>query len=433
MKLERSIAAFARARNVIAGGVNSPVRALGSVGLSPIFIKSGAGAALYDLDGHEYLDYVMSWGALLLGHAHPAVTRAIVNAVSRGTSFGMPTELESQLAELIVSMMPSIERIRFVSSGTEATSSAVRLARGYTGRSKIVKFAGCYHGHGDSFLIAAGSGALTAGVPDSPGVTEGVARDTIVLPFNDVAAIEEAFEADPQAIAAVIVEPYPGNMGLVLPRPGYLAALRELCTRYGAVLIFDEVMTGFRVARGGAQAREGVAPDLTTLGKVIGGGLPVGAFGGKVEIMAELAPEGPVYQAGTLSGNPVAMAAGIATLGVVAEDASFYDRLERLGLRLTQGLKGSLDRHGFPSFINSAGAMFSIFLTPLDVSDLRGAQASDQRLFAKYFGAMLERGVYFAPSPFESNFLSSAHTPADIDRTVAASEAALAELRAFAP
>ncbi len=429
MKLERSIAAFARARKVIAGGVNSPVRALGSVGLSPIFMKSGARAMLYDLDGHEYLDYLMSWGALLLGHAHPAVTRAIANAAASGTSFGTPTELESQLAELIVSMMPSIERLRFVSSGTEATMSAVRLARGYTGRSKIVKFAGCYHGHGDSFLIEAGSGALTAGVPNSPGVTEGVAADTIVLPFNDVAAVEEAFEANPGAIAALIVEPYPGNMGLILPRPGYLAELRELCSQHGTVLIFDEVMTGFRVARGGAQAREGVRPDLTTLGKVIGGGLPAAAFGGRAEIMAELAPDGPVYQAGTLSGNPIAMAAGIATLGVVAQDETLYQRLEALGLRLTQGLKAGFDRHGVPSFVNCAGANFSIFFTPDEVHDLRGAQATDRRLFAKYFGSMLERGVYFAPSPFESNFLCAAHTPAEIDRTVAASDSALTDLR----
>jgi glutamate-1-semialdehyde 2,1-aminomutase len=430
MKLERSIAEFARARNVIAGGVNSPVRALGSVGLSPIFMKSGAGAMLYDVDGHEYLDYLMSWGALLLGHAHPAVTRAIVNAASRGTSFGTPTESESQLAELIVSMMPSIERIRFVSSGTEATLSAVRLARGYTGRSKIVKFAGCYHGHGDSFLIAAGSGALTAGVPDSPGVTEGVAADTIVLPFNDLVAVEEAFEKNAGAIAALIIEPYPGNMGLILPRPGYLLELRELCTQHGAVLIFDEVMTGFRVARGGAQAREGVRPDLTTLGKVIGGGLPVGAFGGRLEIMSQLAPDGPVYQAGTLSGNPIAMAAGIATLGVIAADHALYERLEALGLRLTAGLKAGFDRHGLPSFVNCAGGMFSVFFTGDEVSDLRGAQATDRRLFAKYFGAMLERGVYFAPSPFESNFLCAAHTAAEIDRTIAASDSVLAELGA---
>jgi glutamate-1-semialdehyde 2,1-aminomutase len=430
VKLERSIAAFARARNVIAGGVNSPVRALGSVGLSPIFMKSGAGAMLYDLDGHEYLDYLMSWGALLLGHAHPAVTRAIANAASSGTSFGTPTELETQLAELIVSMMPSIERLRFVSSGTEATLSAVRLARGYTGRSKIVKFAGCYHGHGDSFLIEAGSGALTAGVPNSPGVTQGVAADTIVLPFNDVAAAEAAFDANPAAIAALIVEPYPGNMGLVLPRAGYLAELRELCTQHGTVLIFDEVMTGFRVARGGAQAREGIRPDLTTLGKVIGGGLPAAAFGGRAEIMAALAPDGPVYQAGTLSGNPIAMAAGIATLGVVAQDATLYERLETLGLRLTQGLKAGLDHNGVPGFVHGVGAMFSIFFTPDEVRDLRGAQATDRRLFAKYFGAMLERGVYFAPSPFESNFLCAVHAPAEIDRTVAASDSALADLRA---
>jgi glutamate-1-semialdehyde 2,1-aminomutase len=425
VKLERSIAAFARARKVIAGGVNSPVRTLSSVGLSPIFMKSGAGSMLYDLDGHEYLDYLMSWGALLLGHAHPSVTRAIANAASSGTSFGTPTELESQLAELIVSMMPSIERLRFVSSGTEATMSTIRLARGYTGRSKIVKFAGCYHGHGDSFLIEAGSGALTAGVPNSPGVTDGVAADTIVLPFNDVAAAGEVFEANPRAIAALIVEPYPGNMGLVLPRPGYLATLRELCTTHGTVLIFDEVMTGFRVARGGAQAREGIRPDLTTLGKVIGGGLPAAAFGGRAEIMAELAPDGPVYQAGTLSGNPVAMAAGIATLGAVAQDQRLYERLETLGLALTRGLKAGLDQHGVPSLVNCAGAMFSIFFTRDDVSDLRGSQTTDRRFFAKYYAAMLERGVYFAPSPFESNFLCAAHTPAEIDRTVAASDSAL--------
>ncbi|MBV9333077.1 MAG: glutamate-1-semialdehyde 2,1-aminomutase, partial [Candidatus Eremiobacteraeota bacterium] len=284
MKLERSIAAFARARRAIAGGVNSPVRALGAVGLSPVFMKAGAGSRLYDVDGHEYIDYVMSWGALLLGHAHPAVTRAITNAVPRGTSFGTPTEVESELAELIVSMMPSIERLRFVSSGTEAAMSAIRLARGFTHRPKIVKFAGCYHGHGDAFLISAGSGALTHGIPDSLGITEGTASETIVLPFNDSAAVERAFRANPDSIAAVIVEPYAGNMGLVLPRRGYLQALRECCTRYGALLIFDEVMTGFRVARGGAQAREGITPDLTVLGKVIGGGLPAAAFGGRTDV-----------------------------------------------------------------------------------------------------------------------------------------------------
>lgn len=432
MKLERSIAAFARARRVIAGGVNSPVRALGAVGLSPVFMKSGVGATLYDLDGHEYIDYLMSWGALLLGHAHPAVVRAIANAAARGTSFGTPIELETELAELVVSMMPSIERLRFVSSGTEATISAIRLARGFTNRPKIVKFAGCYHGHGDSFLIAAGSGALTYGVPDSPGITEGTARDTIVLPFNDAAAAEAAFCTHGDAIAAVIVEPYPGNMGLVLPRPGYLQRLRELCTAAGALLIFDEVMSGFRVARGGAQAREGVRPDITTLGKVIGGGLPVGAFGGRANVMAHLSPDGPVYQAGTLSGNPITMAAGLATLNAIASDAAIYDRLEERTQELTRRLEDVFERYGVPHFCTCAGAMFSLFFTYDAVNDLDGARKSDRGLFAKYFGAMLERGIYLAPSPFEANFLSAAHGEREVDRTVAAADASLAALVATA-
>ncbi len=428
MKLERSIAAFARARAVIAGGVNSPVRALGAVGLSPVFMKSGSGAMLYDLDGHEYLDYVMSWGALLLGHAHPAVTRAIANAAMRGTSFGTPTELESELAELIASMMPSIERLRFVSSGTEATMSAARLARGFTGRSKIVKFAGCYHGHADAFLIAAGSGALTHGTPDSPGVTSATARDTIVLPFNDVPAIERAFQTNSGEIAAVIVEPYPANMGLVLPRPGYLQRLRELCSRNAALLIFDEVITGFRVGRGGAQAREGVTPDLTTLGKIIGGGLPVGAFGGRADVMAQLSPDGPVYQAGTLSGNPLAMAAGLTTLGIVAADATLYDRLEELTRRLTGGLDDVMTRHGVEHVCNSAGSMFTMYFTSQPVTDLQSARQSDRTTFARYFGAMLDRGVYLAPSPFEANFLSTAHTAQEIDRTIVVADASLSQL-----
>jgi glutamate-1-semialdehyde 2,1-aminomutase len=432
MKLERSIAAYARARRVIAGGVNSPVRNLGAVGLSPVFMKGGAGATLYDLDGHEYIDYVMSWGALLLGHAHPAVCRAIANAATRGTSYGTPTEIESELAELIESMMPSVERLRFVSSGTEATMSAIRLARGFTQRDKIVKFAGCYHGHADSFLIAAGSGALTHGTPDSPGVTEGTARDTIVLPFNDADALENAFATYGEAIAAAIVEPYPGNMGLVLPRHGYLALLRELCTRSGALLIFDEVMSGFRAARGGAQQREGIVPDLTTLGKVIGGGLPAAAFGGRADVMAELSPDGPVYQAGTLSGNPLAMAAGLATLQIVAGDDALYDRLEDTTQRLAAGLSDVLRRHGVAHTCNRAGAMFSIFFAPDPVTDLESARRVNRELFAQYFGAMLDRGTYLAPSPFETNFISTAHTASDVERTVAAADVSLTTMLATA-
>jgi glutamate-1-semialdehyde 2,1-aminomutase len=395
-------------------------------------MKSASGAMLYDLDGHEYIDYVMSWGATLLGHAHPAVTRAIANAAPRGTSFGTPTELESELAELIVSMMPSIERIRFVSSGTEAGISAIRLARGFTNRPKLVKFAGCYHGHGDSFLIAAGSGALTHGVPDSAGVTEGTASDTIVVPFNDAAAAAAAFDEHGGSIAAVIVEPYAGNMGLVLPRPGYLARLRELCTRYGALLIFDEVMTGFRVALGGAQAREGVVPDLTMLGKVIGGGLPVAAFGGRADVMAFLAPNGPVYQAGTLSGNPLGMAAGIAVLNAIAADATLYERLDATARRLTEGLSGVMRRHNVAHCVTYAGGMFSVFLTSESVSDLESVQRCDRGLFARYYGAMLERGIYFAPSPFEANFLCASHSTADVERTVAAVDASLTALLATA-
>lgn len=432
MKLERSIAAFARARRAIAGGVNSPVRALGAVGLSPVFMKGGAGAVLYDLDGHEYIDYVMSWGALLLGHAHPAVTRAINNAVTRGTSFGTPTEVESELAELIVSMMPSIERLRFVSSGTEASMSAVRLARGFTRRPKIVKFAGCYHGHGDSFLISAGSGALTHGVPDSLGITEGTAADTIVLPYNDRAAVERAFDENADSIAAAIVEPYAGNMGLVLPQPGYLSFLRECCTRFGALLVFDEVMTGFRVARGGAQAREGVVPDLTILGKVIGGGLPAAAFGGRADVMARLAPDGPVYQAGTLSGNPLAMAAGVATLSTIAADATLYERLENTSRQLTEGLGEVMRRHGVAHYGAYAGGMFCVFFTTEPVTDLASAQKCDRMLFAKYFAAMLDRGVYLAPSPFEADFVSSAHTARDVEQTIAAADASLGALLATA-
>ncbi|HVA34320.1 MAG TPA: glutamate-1-semialdehyde 2,1-aminomutase, partial [Candidatus Baltobacteraceae bacterium] len=395
-----------------------------------VFMKSGSGATLVDIDGNHYIDYVLSWGALALGHANPAVVKAIAAAAAQGTSFGTPTEAESELAELIVSMMPQIERLRFVSSGTEATMSAIRLARGFTRRPKIVKFAGCYHGHADSFLIAAGSGALTNGVPNSPGVTEGTARDTIVLPFNDVTAAERAFIDSPEAIAAVVVEPYPGNMGLVLPQAGYLQRLRELCTQYHALLVFDEVMSGFRVARGGACAVQNVVPDLVTLGKVIGGGLPVGAFGGRADVMAYLSPDGPVYQAGTLSGNPLAMAAGIATLRLIRDDATFYDRLEVMTKLLTDGLHEILSKHAIAHYSTSAGSMFGTFFTEGPVTDLKSAMKSDTEFFAKYFSGMLDRGVYLAPSQFEAGFVSSAHTTRNVEQTLAAADATLTALHA---
>lgn len=432
MKIERSISAFARARRVIAGGVNSPVRAFKAVGGSPVFMSRGEGASIFDLEGHEYTDYVLSWGPLLLGHAHPSVVKAIASAAARGSSFGAPTEAESDLAELICAMVPSIERIRFTSSGTEATMSAVRLARAYTGREKFVKFAGCYHGHGDAFLIAAGSGALTNGVPNSPGVTAGVAADTIVVPYNDDDAVRRAFAANREKIAAIIVEPYAGNMGFVPARPGFLHALREIATAHGALLIFDEVMTGFRVARGGVQEREGVVPDLTTLGKVIGGGLPVGAFGGRMEIMSHLAPDGPVYQAGTLSGNPLAMAAGIATLRAVQNDANLFERLDVLTTLLCDGLHEIFTKHGIPHYSAHAGSMACTFFTDAPVHDLESALKSDVGFYAKYFHAMLERGVYLAPSQFEACFVSAAHTTRDIERTIEAADRALAAMEAAA-
>jgi glutamate-1-semialdehyde 2,1-aminomutase len=410
---------------VIPGGVNSPVRAFKAVGGSPVFVQSASGARFVDLDGHEYIDYVMSWGPLILGHAHPAVVKAVQSAAARGTSYGAPTEAESELAELICAALPSVQRVRFVSSGTEATMSALRLARGFTRRDLVIKFAGCYHGHGDAFLIAAGSGALTNGVPNSPGITEGVARDTVVLPYNDLDQVRAAFRKYRGRIAAVIVEPYVGNMGLVLPLPGFLKGLREETQADGALLIFDEVMTGFRVARGGVQEREAIVPDLTALGKIIGGGLPVGAFGGRAEIMAQLAPEGAVYQAGTLSGNPLAMAAGIATLQALKDDR-VYERLDRIAARFLDGLVEVFSRHGVPHRAARAGSMFGFFFTARPVVDLESAQSSDTRFYAKFFHAMLDRGIYLAPSQFEAGFLSTAHTEADVDRTLRAADDALA-------
>jgi glutamate-1-semialdehyde 2,1-aminomutase len=428
LNAERSIAAFARARNVIAGGVNSSVRAFKAVGGAPIFIKSGSGATVRDLDDHEYIDYVLSWGPLLLGHAHPAVLKAVAQAAARGCTFGAPTEAETDLAELICAMVPSIERIRFTSSGTEAAMSAVRLARGYTRRDKIVKFAGCYHGAADPFLIAAGSSALTLGVPSSPGIPRATASDTIVVPYNDANAVAHAFAIARDEIAAVIVEPYAGNMGLVLPKRGFLARLRELCTRERALLIFDEVMTGFRVARGGAQEREGVTPDLTVLGKVIGGGLPAAAFGGREEIMAQLTPDGPVFHAGTLSGNPLAMAAGAATLKIIRDDVTLYERMEVLTSLLTSGLAALLSKRGIAHEVIKAGSMWCLFFCGEPVVDLAGAMKSDTELYAKYFHAMLDRGISLAPSQFETVFVSTSHTTRDIERTLAAADAALGEI-----
>ncbi|MBC7324009.1 MAG: glutamate-1-semialdehyde 2,1-aminomutase [Moorella sp. (in: Bacteria)] len=410
------------------GGVNSPVRAFKAVGLTPPFIKGGEGAYLYDIDGNKYIDYVASWGPLILGHRHPEVIAALENTLhNSGTSFGAPTELENELAREIIAAIPSIEMVRLVNSGTEATMSAIRLARGYTGREKIVKFAGCYHGHADYFLIQAGSGALTLGVPDSAGVPAATAANTIVAPYNNLEAVEAVFKQAGEGIAAVIVEPVAGNMGCVPPQPGFLEGLRSITKHYGTLLIFDEVMTGFRVAYGGAQGRFGVRPDLTCLGKIIGGGLPVGAYGGRRDIMTRVAPAGPVYQAGTLSGNPLAVSAGLATLKVLKE-TGVYERLESLAARLEKGLKGAASEAGVPVTFNRVGAMFTAFFNPGPVTDYTTATASDTRAFAAYFQAMLRRGIYLAPSQFEAAFMSLAHTEADIDQTVEAAREAFREI-----
>jgi glutamate-1-semialdehyde 2,1-aminomutase len=418
---------FGEAREVIPGGVNSPVRAFRAVGGQPVFIDRAVGAHLWDVDGHRYVDYVGSWGPLILGHTHPRVVAPLHKALERGTSFGAPTRLELNLARLVQEAMPSLELVRMVNSGTEATMSALRLARAYTGRPRIVKLAGCYHGHADSLLIRAGSGALTMGVPDSPGVTPGVADETLVLPYNDLGAVEETFRQAGAEVAAVIVEPVAGNMGCVPPAPGYLEGLRRLTREYGVVLLFDEVMTGFRVAYGGAQARYGVVPDLTCLGKIIGGGLPVGAYGGRREIMSLVSPAGPVYQAGTLSGNPLAMTAGVATLELL-RDTQPYERLEALAAQLGEGLSEAARAAGVVVQVNRVGSMFTLFFTDRPVSDLASATAADTEAFAVYFRGLLRRGVYWPPSQFEAAFLSTAHRDSDLELTIAAAREALAEV-----
>jgi glutamate-1-semialdehyde 2,1-aminomutase len=417
MNIAKSEALFRRAVERIPGGVNSPVRAFRSVGGQPVFIARGEGSHLFDVDGNEYIDYVGSWGPLLLGHRHPEILAALEKALTIGTSFGAPTEQEIELADAICDAVPSIEMVRLVNSGTEATMSAIRVARGFTGRDLIVKFEGCYHGHVDSLLVKAGSGLATLGIADTQGVPKAFCDTTIALPYNSLDALEAAFRTMGDRIAAVIVEPVVGNMGCVPPAPGYLQGMREITARHGALLIFDEVMTGFRVAFGGAQQRYGIRPDLTTLGKVIGGGLPVGAYGGRRDIMSKVAPSGPVYQAGTLSGNPLAVAAGLAMLRHLKTHPEVYDRLERMGAKLAASAPAGIT-------VNRVGSMFTFFFTDQPVRDWESAKGSDTGKFGRFFRAMLERGVYLAPSQFEAAFVSAAHSEEDVARTIAASKEA---------
>jgi glutamate-1-semialdehyde 2,1-aminomutase len=427
MTREKSHSAFARAKQLMPGGVNSPARAFGAVGGEPIFIERAEGAYLVDLDGNRYVDYIGSWGPMILGHGHPQVVAALEAAVRRGTSFGAPTEAENELAELIIEAVPSVEKIRLVNSGTEATMSAIRLARGFTGRERIVKFAGNYHGHADSLLVAAGSSAATLGVPNSPGVTRGTAQDTLVLKYNDVAGMQAVFQAHGSEIAAVIVEPVVGNMGCVVPEASFRQALRELTDRYGAVLIFDEVMTGFRVAFGGAQSLFGIQPDLTTLGKIIGGGLPLGAYGGRAEIMNHVLPAGKVFQAGTLSGNPLATAAGIATLKVLRQ-SNPYPRLAELSNRLSSGLLAAANSARISSSIGQCNSMMTLFFNPGPVTDWESAARSDTARYARYFWGLIDRGVYMPCSQFEALFVSAAHSDADVEATLAAAREVFATL-----
>ena len=417
---------FAAAQNLIPGGVNSPVRAFRGVGGTPRFIRSARGATITDVDGKTYIDYVGSWGPMILGHADAEIVAAVQEVALKGTSFGAPTELEVNLAQEVIDAVPSIEMVRMVSSGTEATMSAIRLARGVTGRTKLVKFEGCYHGHADSLLVKAGSGVATLGLPDSPGVPAALAENTITLPFNNAAALEEVF-AEHAGIAAVIIEPVVGNMGCVPPLPGYLETVRKVTRDHGALLIFDEVMTGFRLARGGAQERYGIAPDITTLGKIIGGGLPVGAYGGSREIMNNIAPAGPIYQAGTLSGNPLSMTAGLVTLRRL-RDKSVYERLERSSQKLCEGLTTAAQEAGVTTVTNRVGSMWTGFFTGEPVIDWDSANKCDRQLYGNFFHAMLDEGVYLAPSQFEAAFVSLAHTDEVIEKTLAAARKAIHRL-----
>jgi glutamate-1-semialdehyde 2,1-aminomutase len=425
----RSRELFDRAKRVLPGGVNSPVRAFRAVGGTPFFVARAEGSRLSDVDGKSYIDYVCSWGPLILGHAHPAVLEAVREAAQRGWTYGAPCEAEVELAEAVRQRMPSLEMMRFVNSGTEATMAAVRLARAATGRDLIIKFEGCYHGHADGFLVKAGSGVATLGLPDSPGVPAALASLTLTAPFNDARAVADLFREHADRIAAVIVEPYVGNVGFIAPEPEFHGELRSLCDRYGALLIFDEVMTGFRVGAGGAQQRLVIRPDLTTLGKIIGGGFPVGAYGGRADLMRRIAPEGPVYQAGTLSGNPVAMAAGLATLRETSR-RGFYEELEQRTERLIRGLQDVATRHGVPLTVGHAGSMWGAFFTEGPVRNYADAKRTDTALFARFHKAALARGVFLAPSAFEAGFVSAAHSDADIDFTIAQLDAALAEARA---
>lgn len=436
LNLEKSAAAFAEAKKLMPGGVNSPVRSYRSVNCNPPFIARAEGSHIYDIDGNDYIDYVGSWGPMVVGHAHPQVVKALQEAATRGTSYGAPTLIESQLAKKVMEVYPSIEVIRMVNSGTEATMSALRLARGYTHRNKIVKFIGCYHGHSDSLLVKAGSGMATFGVPDSPGVTPGTAQDTITIPYNDFEAVKKVFAEQGQEIAAIIVEPVAGNMGLVLPKPGYLDLLRKVTEENGALLIFDEVMCGFRASLGGAQAAYAIKPDLTCLGKIIGGGLPVAAYGGRREIMEQVSPAGPVYQAGTLSGNPLAMTAGLETLKIITAPPEpgepDYSRVLTIKTKkLVLGVAQKAKEAGVTLQVQQAGSMFGFFFSPVEVVDYETSAAADQEAFKVWFKAMLEQGIYIAPSQFETLFMSGAHTDEEIDRTIEAAGKALQQVAEY--